>query len=96
MYRISLSDNAPGSGRSFRNAGWPRRWFWPATRPARTGHCYRDLAVQTHNSRWVIVAIYRVDGGAEHAVLRSVRDGSVRRTLAIRVLEDSRRFRRVV
>ena len=95
MDRISTANDGSRAGRGF-SAGWSRRWFWPAPRPARTGHRYRDLAVETHNSHWLVVAIYRADGGAEHAVLHAVRDGSVRRTLAVRVLEDPRRFRRVV
>ncbi len=73
---------------------WPQRWFL-APRDARIGRHYRDLAVETHKSHWLVVAVNRGDGGADQALLRSVRDGSVRRTLDLRVLADPGRFKRV-
>jgi hypothetical protein len=79
--------------RGFSGQWWSHCWFWRRPRVARLGHCYCDLSVGTHNSRWLLVGTYRRNG-VDQAVLRSVCDGSVRRTLAICVLKDPRRFRR--
>jgi len=97
MHLISPSDDAPRGDRGCdkRGARWPHRWLWPVHRLARTGRSYRDLAVETHDSHWRVMMVFRADGGGDQALLRSVRDPSVQRTLALRVLDDPQRFRRV-
>lgn len=96
--RISISNHDPRSRLGRFCAAclrWLHRPFLSRARWALIGRCYRDLAVETHNSHWIVLAVYRVDGCAAQAVLRSLQDGSVRRTLALRVLEDPSRFQRL-
>jgi hypothetical protein len=81
----------------FRNRSdrWSQRLFWRVPLVGYAGRYYCDLAVDTHNSRWLVVGINRING-VDQAVLRSVCVGSVGRTLPIGVLRDPRRFRRLV
>ena len=63
---------------------------------AHIGQHYRDLSVEISDAHWLVVAIYRSVVGIDHVLLRSTRDGSVQRTLALSVLTDPKRFALVV
>ena len=56
------------------------------------GQQYRDLSTTSHNSDWLIVAIYRTPFGDDHALLRSVRDPTIQKILAVTVIIDDKRF----
>lgn len=63
---------------------------------SQVGQHYRDLSVEIPDAHWLVVAIYRSVVGIDHVLLRSTRDGSVQKTLALSVLTDSKRFALVV
>ena len=54
------------------------------------GDCYRDSAVPW--SIWRVERIYRNHTGLPHAVVSSVQDPTVSRTIACPTLADRRRF----
>ena len=55
------------------------------------GDCYRDSAIPW--SQWRVERIYRDPIGLPHAVVTSLQDPTVTRTIACPTLADRRRFR---
>ena len=63
-----------------------------ASREPQVGEHYRSVGSVSRNAVWVITEIVSGRDGIDHARLASVQDATQRKTLAVTVIADTRRF----
>ncbi len=63
-----------------------------ASKKPQVGDQYRSVGSAFRNAAWVLTEIFTSADGIDHARLTSTHDTTERRTLALSVIADTRRF----
>jgi hypothetical protein len=63
-----------------------------ASKKPQVGDQYRNVGTALRNAVWILSEIYTSRDGIEHARLTSASDATERKTLAVSVIADTRRF----
>jgi hypothetical protein len=63
-----------------------------AAKEPQVGQQYRSVGSAFRNAAWVLTEIFTSHDGIDHARLTSTHDSTERRTLALSVVADTRRF----
>jgi hypothetical protein len=63
-----------------------------ALKQPQIGDQYRDVGTPFRNAVWILTEIFTSRDGIEHACLTSIADATERKTLALSVVADTRRF----